>query len=59
MIAFKHKTDVFHVACKLCDREYKIFLDEEHPIIEGKYIDDKRHGTFCGISYKNGQKTSK
>jgi hypothetical protein len=37
--------------------QIKIFLDEEHPIIEGKYIDDKRHGTFCGISYKNGQKT--
>ena len=29
MIAFNHRTDVFHVACGICGQEYKIFLDED------------------------------
>lgn len=34
----------------------KISIDEERPIINGLYIDDKRNGIFWGISYKNREK---
>lgn len=28
MIAFNHRTDVFHVVCVVCGQEYTIFLNE-------------------------------
>jgi hypothetical protein len=48
--------EFFHTNYKI-NGPIKISLDEKHPIIEGLYIDDKRHGTFWGTSYKNNQKT--
>ena len=28
MIAFNHRTDIFHVVCKQCNNQYEILLDE-------------------------------
>lgn len=48
--------ELFHINYKI-NGQIKIFLDEDRPILEGYYIDNNRIGTFCGITYENGQKT--
>jgi len=50
-----HGIEFFHSNYQI-NGPIKISIDDEHPIIQGQYVDNKRCGTFWGTSYKNGEK---